>query len=443
MIEQHKYEAMWSHPQYRKVAPGVACIPQFLLTAKPNKGETVRDLGCGTGRVGAALAEHGLNVTQYDFAENCRDPEIDLPFVLHDLTQPLSGTSDYAICTDVLEHIPPEDVTRVLWNVCTAARRVFLQISCTEDHMGALIDEPLHLTVESHDWWKEKLESLHVKVLWSEDQEHTCLFYVTAFADANDFADRSHINVPDEEIKNQVRANLAHKYEEAKPHLKQDREVMILAGGPSLADFEDEIRQKRESGMLLVTVNGTYNWCLERGITPSIQIMCDAREFNKRFVEPYVDKVRYLIASQCHPSVAESLPKDQVVMWHTYDCGVQEELGLKKLEDWFPIGGGSTVVLRSIVLLNMLGFNKLHLYGFDSCLRDEAHHAYEQKENDSSVVVEVNAAGKKFKCHPWMVVQANDFQKMVKLMGDHVEMAVYGDGLIAHIIHSAADSEIH
>jgi hypothetical protein len=305
--------------------------------------------------------------------------------------------------------------------------------------MGGLIGEELHLTVENHDWWKAKLEELGCKVLWSEDRGSYALFYATAYANGADFVEKSVVNTSDDDVKANIRANLAAGYTEAVPHEMQDVEIMVLAGGPSLADFEEEIREKRRAGMYLVTVNGTYNWCLERGITPSIQIVCDARAFNQRFVEPPVDRVRYLIASQCHPSIPESLPKEQVVMWHSGDAyGVQDELGLEKNRDWFPVFGGSTVILRAIPLLRMLGFDKLHFYGLDSCLRDKAHHAYAQPENDSALSVEVTVGGRKFQCQPWMVSQAQDFMGIVRFMGDHVLMAVHGDGLIAHILSTAS-----
>jgi len=177
--EQAKYEAMWAHDAYRVVAPGAWAVPKFLEVANPRKGQTVRDLGCGTGRGGAALADAGLKVTQYDFAVNCRDTGIDLPFVQHDLTKAVPGDpTDYGYCTDVLEHIPTDDVPAVLRNVCTSARRVFLQISCVPDHMGGLIGEQLHLTVQPHDWWKEQLEAFECRILWSEDKGTECSFYV-------------------------------------------------------------------------------------------------------------------------------------------------------------------------------------------------------------------------------------------------------------------------
>ncbi len=63
-------------PEYRVVAPGEHLAQQFLAQARPRKGASVIDFGCGTGRGALMLAVlGGLNVTMVDFARNCLDDE--------------------------------------------------------------------------------------------------------------------------------------------------------------------------------------------------------------------------------------------------------------------------------------------------------------------------------------------------------------------------------
>ena len=115
-------------------------------------------------------------------------------------------------------------------------------------------------------------------------------------------------------------------------------------------------------------------------------MMIDAREFNKRFVDPVVDDCKYIMATQCHPEVIRSLPPDRTLLWQVSledeFLPVVRELWGTMHEDWHPCPGGSTVTLRALCCLNMLGLRKIHVYGFDSCMEGLEHHAYEQSEND-------------------------------------------------------------
>jgi SAM-dependent methyltransferase len=452
MIEREKYTEVWKHAQYRELAPGEHSVELFLKLAKPRSTDTVIDFGCGTGRAGLALAKHA-NVRLVDFAGNCLDTEVRqalngrIRFETHDLTQPFQGGPErFGYCTDVMEHIPTADVPKVLRNILHAARHVFFQISCEPDQLGVLIGEQLHLTVQPYAWWLERFNELHCSVHWSHDAGSMCAFYVSAWATGKDFHSNAAVNTDDATIKANVLANLEPGLPEVRPHEAQDRELMLLCGGPSLNGFERRIRNQRLLGMGLVTVNGAYNWCMERGIKPSAQIVLDAREFNKRFVQPVVPDCRYLLASQCHPETVRAVPPEQVVLWHSGSSeAVKSALDEYdqthgKAREWFPVYGGMTVPLRAFPLLLMLGFSRFHVYGFDSCLSGDAHHAYAQPENDEQRVVEVTCGQRTFRCHPWMLTQAHEFQEMVRLMlADTCEIEVYGDGLIRHILQTGAE----
>jgi SAM-dependent methyltransferase len=443
--ERAKYEAMWQRPEYRAVAPGADAAMTFLRQASLKPGAQVIDFGAGTGRGAAMIAAlAGAKVHMLDFAANCLDPEVALSvdgdalqFTVHDLTRPAPVQAEYGYCTDVMEHLPTDQVDTVLINILRAAQHVFLQISCVDDSLGALIGQPLHMTVRPYEWWHTKLQSLDCVIHWSRNDGHQALFYVTAWQDGAAVAEIGKLNIGEDQVRANVRANVAAGWQQVEPHAANDAECMILAGGPSLAAHADMIHAMRAAGVKLITLNGAYNWAVEQGLKPSAQVIVDARAFNARFTRPVVPGCKYLIASQCDPGVLEGLPRELTYLWHTGSEYSKEDLDAA-YPVWWLIPGGSTVMLRAIPLMRLLGYQRFHLFGFDSCLDGDAHHAYAQPENDTEVVIPATVGGRTFRCHAWHIAQAQEFMNLVKFLGDEIELEVYGDGLINHILRTGA-----
>lgn len=454
--EALKYFKLWeNHPSYRMTAPGEDLATVFLQHARPKPGASVIDFGCGTGRGALMLALLGhMHVTMLDFAGNCLDPEIRLMltsqkhamrFLHHDLEEKIPLVAEYGFCTDVMEHIPPAKVEGVLGHILMAAQHCFFSIATGPDNCGGLIGETLHLTQKPYAWWLKKFTDLDCAIHWSHDGGGECLFYVTAWQTGEAVRDTGQLNSTEEAILANVKHTIAQGWQQVAPHMPNELECMILGGGPSLNEFEAEIKQRRAEGVKLITLNGTYNWCLERGLVPSAQIMVDARELNKVFTKPVVDGCKYLLASQCHPAVFEDLPKDRTYIWHTTAPHLREAFNAQYGEGgWLTVPGGSTALLRAIPLFRMLGYRKFHLYGCDSCLADDkVHHAYAQPWNDSDIVLPITlkGSGRVFYGHTWMISQAQEFLDLIRFMGDEIELAVHGDGLLAHILNTGAQIE--
>lgn len=176
LSEQEKYQYMWQFDLYREGSPGEQIADFYLKTFKPD--EIVIDYGCGTGRGSLKISEK-TPVFLVDFADNCRDEEaIGLPFLKWDLTKKIPLNSKYGFCTDVMEHIPTDDVEKTIENIMSSSEEVFFQISTIDDVMGSAIGEPLHLTVKPHSWWKDLFLSMGYTVSFDHDQKIASLFYV-------------------------------------------------------------------------------------------------------------------------------------------------------------------------------------------------------------------------------------------------------------------------
>jgi 2-polyprenyl-3-methyl-5-hydroxy-6-metoxy-1,4-benzoquinol methylase len=455
--EQAKYLEMWEKPEYRAFAPGEACAPTFLEIAKPRVGSEVLDFGAGTGRGALALAISGLKVHMLDFAGNCLDEDVRnalgpqahvLKFSECNLVKPIPHHAQYGYCTDVMEHIPPEWVTTVLVNILHSAQHVFFQISCEEDQCGKLIGESLHLTVKPYAWWAERLQKLGAVIHWSEDYKTHCMIYCSAWVQGDEIVEHGELNTTVEQVRKNVETNLTGPWIDIGPHETNDQECIILGGGPSLVEYEDEIKQLHAAGCKVIALNGAGNWCRERGIGPYNQVVVDARTFNARFTHPVDARNLYFIASQCDPEVLEGLPQDRTYLYHVALDTIKDLLEKHRQDIWFHIPGGSTVFLRALLLFRLMGFKKFHVYGVDSCLKrwdgegephTQIHHAYQQDENNNAPVVPVNINGKTFFCHPWMISQAQEFMYLIRNFGNEIMLDVKGNGLLAYIIEAGAE----
>ncbi len=259
------------------------------------------------------------------------------------------------------------------------------------------------------------------------------------------------VNTPNEVILAQVAENMRRGLPQAMPHQPNSETVILVCGGPSLTMTEKDLVKEAWSGGKIVAVNGAYGWCIERNIRPSAFVMLDAREFNARFVEQSVEGCHYLLASQCHPKAFELCKDRKVTQWHALTA---EDAEKKLLDDYYferhsPVTLGTTVSLRAISLLRMLGFQRFIVFGLDSCWIGEEHHAYDQPENNKEKRMSVwlrpkgrDELAQRFICSPWQAKQTEDFMQLVRERGDLFEVDVRGPGIIATMIRTGAEIEI-
>jgi hypothetical protein len=261
------------------------------------------------------------------------------------------------------------------------------------------------------------------------------------------------VNVVDEVLLANVRSAIRRPYPQIRPgQLHYDRAV-IVGGGPSLESTKDELLDLLKEGAALVTVNGSYHWCLENNLIPKTQMVMDARPSNARFLKPYLPNCRYVLASQCAPETWDAVEGYQNVwMFHAVNESegpFKELLDKHYLGNWYGVGGGITVVTRAISLLRATGCVRFDLFGVDCCFLDGKHHAYEQPENerDRAFTFKVSPVGhpeleQKFRCAPWHAKQFECFLQMIRVNGHHYQLNVHGNGLLASALAMSADLQI-
>lgn len=257
------------------------------------------------------------------------------------------------------------------------------------------------------------------------------------------------VNTDDSALLANIRSSIRRGHPQVWRTGPKPERIALVGSGPSLADSEADLVALIRDGAKLVTVNGAYQWCVERNLTPSAQVVLDARPSSARFVSPELPQCRYYLASQCDQAVWDAVEgRPFVGIWHAVagDGPLKAELDAYYAGHWQSVAAGTTVTTRALMLLRGLGYLRFDLFGFDSCWMGDQHHAMPQPENerDQRLAVKVSPTGhpdraRVFQCAPWMLKQAEDWLQLVRVVGDQFLVNVHGDGLIAFMMQSSAD----
>lgn len=421
--ERDKYQRMWRHDAYRNFSPGECLLEDILNKLQIKLNATVIDFGCGTGRAAQKLSERGYRILAIDFADNCLDRNIKVPFLAADLTDLPQVTADYGICCDVMEHIPTRYVDDVLAGIARSVKAAFFSIALCPDAFGAVIGEPLHLTVKPIEWWDEKLRQ-HFPAVSCEPRGSFMI------ALAGQIEVEALCNTPNEVLFANVETNSRRDLPWLVSVPEHDGHAVMVGGGPSLKNDIEGIRARQKHGQIIFALNDAANFLKAYGITPDYQLVLDAREENARFVLPRSAK-KYLIASQCHPALFDELQGDDVTVFHWGMAGIMDHL--PKGRKVCLLAGGYVLGPIAMAAAYVLGYRALHLYGYDSSDADDGSaHAYGQTESDKEKKrLEVSIAGRKFRCSFGMFKQAEQFPAFAKMLSDNgCVITVHGDGLL-------------
>jgi len=248
------------------------------------------------------------------------------------------------------------------------------------------------------------------------------------------------LNTDPQKLKENIETNIRRDHEQVWPHIEQDTVVALVGGGPSLLDTLDDLRESQKNGAKVVALANTAHVLSKHGIRPSAHVILDGKPNNVNFIVDDLD-CKYFIASQCDTSVFDKLEKlgRKIYIWHAVNNDAEFQCLHNYYDKWVPIAGGPTIMLRSLRLFSVLGYHKFDLYGFDSCVKDGKHHAYDQPVADAERNVKIGLNGKEFEVRAVDIQQAMEFIKTVKAFGQNWKLRVHGDGLIEHMIRTGAN----
>lgn len=216
-----------------------------------------------------------------------------------------------------------------------------------------------------------------------------------------------------------------------------DEVAVICGSGPSLIDSIDEIKWHIEQGGKVFALNNAAQALLDNGIIADYQVILDARESNTSLIN--IGNVKsYLLASQCHPKVFESVKGQTCYLWHPFIEGIDALFPDRNIT---MVGGGTTVGLSSMALAYTMGFRKLALFGYDSSFKDGHTHAIKQERTkQENWSFDVTVGDKTFQSNAAMAKQAELFPHLARDLANlDCEIGVYGYGLLPYIAQIMAD----
>jgi 2-polyprenyl-3-methyl-5-hydroxy-6-metoxy-1,4-benzoquinol methylase len=103
------------------------------------------------------LQDKGFKVTAVDFAPNCLDEGVTVPFVQGCLWDLPDIRADWGYCTDVMEHIPTEKVGDVLKSIAERVKGCYFAIATRDDSLGWIAGKKLHLSILQPAQWRQLL----------------------------------------------------------------------------------------------------------------------------------------------------------------------------------------------------------------------------------------------------------------------------------------------
>ena len=231
-------------------------------------------------------------------------------------------------------------------------------------------------------------------------------------------------------IRANVQAALARNLPELSPGIvTHDGTMVIVGSGPSMPTFLEEIRTERAQGRPIFAVKGAHDYLCQHGLEPDLFLCVDPRDRSQQ-LSCVNDRTLYLISSRCDAAMFEAVKGRKVMIVHTWS----EAEHCKEYEGKLLIGGGTTSGLRAITVSYVLGFRKILLYGFDSCLdKDQATKRFTGEQVERHKIGDVIVNGRRFWTNGAMAQQANEFQDYYTVMPD-IQIEAKGDGLIAEIL---------
>lgn len=215
------------------------------------------------------------------------------------------------------------------------------------------------------------------------------------------------------------------------PFKVHEGQALMCAGGPSLESQFLRIMRMARDGAQIFAVKSAHDRLIANGIVPFACILLDPRGHVKDFIDNPHPEVNYIVASMCHRSVFQTLQAKKARTWLYHAAvGAGED---KLIQADFAnsgnqsiVGGGCSSATRGMMLAYLMGFRRMHLFGYDLCYDGPGEKRVPISVIDGQCFEQGNIWTDYEK-----VAQANEIHLMMKDLA--VEVDVHG-GTVASLI---------
>jgi uncharacterized Rossmann fold enzyme len=238
-----------------------------------------------------------------------------------------------------------------------------------------------------------------------------------------------------EEFKANVKLTQARNYRQIHklPEWRAHYPCAVIGGGPSLKGTLEELKQFT----VTFAAGSVYNYLIDNGVIPKYCVITDASPIMNGYITRAHRDTMFIVATHCHPTTFDLLEKANVNIV-VFNCGGPAE---DNTEYFGPgqviIGGGCTVGSRAIVLAAALGYTDLHLFGMDTCIQGDDHHAYsfvDPEKEKIDKILDIRLGDVTFKMAGYMVAQLFDFKDVLKQYENILYFTVHGEGALKTLL---------
>lgn len=199
----------------------------------------------------------------------------------------------------------------------------------------------------------------------------------------------------------------------------RDARAAIVGYGPSLGGTWQQVADPRFDAVW--TVSKAHDFLIERGIVPTHHTDSDYREHKAGFNRLWQTSVKYLMATQVHPSYLDNLTWHDVRLFHVMNVGTFDHRYLKQPTQ-FDAG------IQAARLAYEIGYREQEWFGMDASMKNGKAHAGPH-EGLAPEPVEIVVAGKLVTMSTLLVRQAMFTETMLRSL-PKLRVRIHGDGVL-------------